>query len=125
MLERLSVENNKKKLLLVNSPKEIENNLGYLKATKILEKMNLSVPKIINFDISKGVFLIEDFGLNTYTNSLRNGESEYKLYNLAIDILIYINKLYRFIKIQVPRSNYAYSHIYIYHRRTSNIIIIL
>ena len=88
---RVYIKNEKKKLLLVNSPKKTENNLGYLKATKILEKMNLSVPKIINFDISRGVFLIEDFGLNTYTNSLRNGESEYKLYNLAIDILIYIN----------------------------------
>lgn len=88
---RVYIKNEKKKLLLVNSPKKTENNLGYLKATKILEKMNLSVPKIINFDISRGFFLIEDFGLNTYTNSLRNGESEYKLYNLAIDILIYIN----------------------------------
>ena len=35
----------KKKLLLVNSPKKTENNLGYLKATNILEKINLSVPK--------------------------------------------------------------------------------
>ena len=54
--------------------------------------MNLSVPKIINFDISKGFFLIEDFGVNTYTNSLKKGESEFKLYNLATDILLYIYK---------------------------------
>ena len=33
----------------------------------ILKKMNLSVPDIIAYDISKGFFVIEDFGLNTYT----------------------------------------------------------
>ena len=89
---RVYIKNYEKKLLLVNSPKKTENNLGYLKATSILEKMNLSVPKIINFDISKGVFLVEDFGINTYKKSLKNGESEFKLYNLATDILLYINK---------------------------------
>ena len=41
--------------------------------------------------IQKVFFLIEDFGSNTYKNSLRNGESEFKLYNLATDVLIYVN----------------------------------
>ena len=50
-------------------------------------KKGLSVSTKI---FSKGIFLIEDFGLNTYTNSLKIGESEYKLYNLATDILINI-----------------------------------
>ena len=89
---RVYIKNEKRKLLLVKSPKKTENNIGYLKISNILERMNLSVPKIINFDISKGIFLIEDFGINTYTKSLRNGESEFKLYNLATDILLYINK---------------------------------
>ena len=88
---RVYIKNKKENLLFVNSPKKTENNLGYLKTTKIFQKMDLSVPKIINFNISKGIFLIEDLGTNTYTNSLKNGESEYKLYNLATDILIYIN----------------------------------
>ena len=82
---------NKKSLLLVNSPKEKENNYGYLKVASIYEKINLSVPKIFDFDNSKVFFLIEDFGSNTYKNSLRNGESEFKLYNLATDVLIYVN----------------------------------
>ena len=37
---RVYIKNEKKELLLVNSPKKTENNLGYLKATKILERMN-------------------------------------------------------------------------------------
>ena len=100
---RVYIKNYKKKLLFVNSPKKTENNLGYLKATSILEKMNLSVPKIINFDISKGFFLIEDFGINTYTKSLKNGESEFKLYNLATDILLYINKHSRNLEKKLPK----------------------
>jgi len=100
---RVYIKNNKKKLLLVNSPKEIENNLGYLKVTNIFEAMNLSVPKIFNFDSSSGSFLIEDFGLNTYTNSLKNGISEYKLYNLATDILIYINNHSKNLEKKLPK----------------------
>ena len=57
---RVYIKNEKRKLLLVKSPKKTENNIGYLKISNILERMNLSVPKIINFDISKGIFLIED-----------------------------------------------------------------
>ena len=99
---RVYIRNQKKNLLLVNSPKKTENNLGYLKATNILEKINLSVPKIVNFNISKGFFLIEDFGINTYKNSLKNGESEYKLYNLATDILIHINNQSKNLKKELP-----------------------
>ena len=94
---------NKEKLLLVNSPKKTENNLGFLKATKILEKMDLSVPKIFNLNISKGIFLIEDFGVNTYKNSLRKGESEYKLYNLATDILLHISNCSKNLEKKLPK----------------------
>ena len=100
---RVYIKNQKQNLLFVNSPKKTENNLGYLKTTNIFEKINLSVPKIINFNISKGIFLIEDLGTNTYTNSLKNGESEYKLYNLATDILIYINNQSKNLKKKLPQ----------------------
>ena len=99
---RVIRENNHKKLLLVLSPNKTENNFGYLKTNKILEKMNLSVPEIIDADISKGIFLIEDFGINTYTNCLKQGESEQKLYNLATRILIYINEHSKFLKKKLP-----------------------
>ena len=49
---RVYIKNEKRKLLLVKSPKKTENNIGYLKTSNILERMNLSVPKIINFDIA-------------------------------------------------------------------------
>ena len=100
---RVYIKNQKQNLLFVNSPKKTENNLGYLKTTNIFEKINLSVPKIINFNISKGFFLIEDFGINTYKNSLKNGESEYKLYNLATDILIHINNQSKNLKKELPQ----------------------
>ena len=100
---RVYIKNQKKKILLVNSPKKTENNSGYLKTRNILEKMNLSVPKIINFDISKGIFLIEDFGINTYANSLKNGESEFKLYNLATNILLHINTHSKNLEKKLPK----------------------
>ena len=102
---RIDIKRKKEKLLLVNSPNKTENNKGYLKVTNILEKMNLSVPKIINYDLNKGIFLIEAFGLNTYKKSLEQGESEYKLYNLATDVLIHINKNSKKIKKKLPKYN--------------------
>tara|TARA_B100000029_G_scaffold492377_1_gene553579 strand:- start:9745 stop:10728 length:984 start_codon:yes stop_codon:yes gene_type:complete len=99
---RINIRNDNRKLLLVNSPNKTENNLGYLNISNILKKMNLSVPEIINYDISKGSFLIEDFGINTYTYSLKKGENEKKLYNLATEVLIHINKCSKNLKSRVP-----------------------
>ena len=100
---RVYLKNQKKNLLFVNSPKKTENNLGYLKTTEIFRKMDLSVPKVFNFDLSKGLFLIEDFGSNTYTNSLKKGESVVKLYGLATDILLYINKNSKNFQKELPK----------------------
>ena len=47
--------------------------------------------------------MIEDFGINTYTNSLKKGESEYKLYNLATDILLHINKHSKSLEKELPK----------------------
>ena len=89
---RIYTKNKSINLLLVRSPKKKENNLGYIKTANILEEMNLSVPKIIDYDNKKNLFLIEDFGSQTFKNSLKNGVDEYKLYNLAVETLIYIYK---------------------------------
>ena len=89
---RIYTKNKSINLLLVRSPKKKENNLGYIKTANILEEMNLSVPKIIDYDNKKDLFLIEDFGSQTFKNSLKNGVDEYKLYNLAVETLIYIYK---------------------------------
>ena len=75
--------------------------LGLMESS--MEIIFVVFPFDINFNISKGSFLIEDFGINTYTNSLKNGESEYKLYNLATDILIYINNQSKNLKKKLPQ----------------------
>ena len=99
---RINIKNDDRKLLFVDSPNKTENNLGYLNISNILKKMNLSVPDIIAYDISKGFFVIEDFGLNTYTYLLKKGESEIKLYNLATEVLIHINKYSKNLTSKIP-----------------------
>ena len=100
---RIYSKKTKEKLILVKSPKNKENNLGYIKNTNILKKMNLSVPNIINYDQSKGFFLIEDFGTSTYKNSLKKGDSEIKLYSLAVETLKYIYKYKKNIYKSLPK----------------------
>ena len=81
-----------KEFIFFSSPKLKENNTGYIKISKLFFKIGLSVPKIIDYDKKKGLFLIEDFGNNTYSKYLRNGFSEYKLYDLAVENLMYLQK---------------------------------
>ena len=64
--------------------------------------MHISVPKIIKSDLKKGNFLIEDFGINSYKNFLKK-KNEYKLYNLAVDNLLHINKSSKKIQNKLPK----------------------
>ena len=54
--------NNKKTFIFVYSPKKKENNERYIKNSNFLNKIGLSVPKIIDYDKKKGFFLIAEIG---------------------------------------------------------------
>jgi len=86
------IRDKNKRFVFFTSPKLKENNTGYIKISKLFSKIGLSVPKIIDYDKKKGFFLIEDFGNNTYSKYLKDGYSEYKLYDLAVENLIYLQK---------------------------------
>ena len=97
------VTHKKKNFILVSSPKNKENNNGYLRISRLFNQIGLSVPKVFDYDKKNGLFLIEDFGSNTFSKYLSSGMGEEKLYNLAIENLIYLQKKSNpFIK-QVPQ----------------------
>ena len=89
---RVQHKKKNKKFILVSSPPSKENNTEYIKTSKLFFKIGLSVPKVTDYDKKKGLFLIEDFGNNTYSKYLKDGFSEHKLYNLAVENLIYLQK---------------------------------
>jgi len=103
---RVQHKEKNKKFILVSSPPSKENNTEYIKTSKLFFKIGLSVPKVTDYDKKKGLFLIEDFGNNTYSKYLKDGFSEHKLYNLAVENLIYLQKnSYSFLKKKTKYTN--------------------
>ena len=100
------IKDKNKSFVFFTSPKLKENNTGYIKVSKLFSKIGLSVPKIIDYDKKKGFFLIEDFGNNTYSKYLKDGFSEYKLYDLAVENLIYLQKKTHFF----PKNSSKYTN---------------
>ena len=78
--------------ILVISPKSKVDNVGFIKVSKIFKKINLSVPEIISYDERKNMFLLEDFGDNTFNKYIKIGYNEEKLYDLALKVLLHIKK---------------------------------
>ncbi len=60
---------------------------------KLLLKNGLSAPLIYQQDFKNGFLLLEDFGNDTYTRLLAQGENEESLYKLALDSLFEIQKI--------------------------------
>ena len=103
---RVQHKKKNKKFILFSSPPSKENNTEYIKNSKLFFKIGLSVPKVTDYDKKKGLFLIEDFGNNTYSKYLKDGFSEHKLYNLAVENLIYLQKnSYFFLKKKTKYTN--------------------
>lgn len=97
------IVNNKKTFIFVYSPKKKENNERYIKTSNFLNKIGLSVPKIIDYDKKKGFFLIEDFGSDTYSKCINQGVNHYKLYNLAINNIVHLQKKSHLLEKKFPK----------------------
>jgi len=91
--ERISFSD--KSVMLMDSSKEIDSILPFIKARDFLANKGLAVPEILARDIKNGFLLLEDFGDNTYTKilSVNNSlEIEQDLYKKAVDVLIHLHK---------------------------------
>lgn len=85
--------------IFMDSSKEINSLLKFVKITKILEEINLNPPTIFAQDLENGFLLLEDLGDNKFGTLLeqlpQNShsdliEEECKLYKKAIDVLLHI-----------------------------------
>lgn len=82
----------KSKLLLMDSQSEVNNNERFVCISNYLNKINLSSPKIIDYDQQNGLLLIEDLGNYTFNKALEDNIPEIMLYKKAIDSLILLHK---------------------------------
>ncbi|HEX7199642.1 MAG TPA: phosphotransferase [Dongiaceae bacterium] len=77
--------------ILMDAPPP-ENLRPFLAVAELLRQAGFAVPAIRAADEAAGLLLLEDFGDDTYTRLLAEGESELRLYELATDLLIELRR---------------------------------
>ena len=83
-----------KTYILMFAPPQYEDVAPFIKIDEILVNNRFRSPKILAKNINLGFILLEDFGDETYSKSLKNNvENEYFLYEKACDVLIEIHKI--------------------------------
>lgn len=79
----------KGKLLMVSPSSEKPEQ--FMRIGKLLESIHLSSPKFFDISEKDDLYVIEDFGDNTYRKALLK-ENEEMLYTLAVDVLSHLSK---------------------------------
>jgi aminoglycoside/choline kinase family phosphotransferase len=77
--------------ILMDAPPP-ENVGRFLAVAALLREAGFAVPAIRAADDAAGLLLLEDFGDDTYARLLARGESEARLYELATDLLIELQR---------------------------------
>lgn len=77
-----------KNLLLMDSISKENKNEEFIKISQYLNNFNFSAPKVILKNHNKGLYIIEDFGMLTFRNAIKNNIDEKTLYLNAIRMLV-------------------------------------
>ena len=81
-----------RRAVLMDAPPPYEDVRPYVAVAGMLRGHGLSAPEIFAEDNELGMLLIEDFGDDTYTRLLARGADETRLYKLAVDTLIALQR---------------------------------
>lgn len=84
---------NGRRAVLMDAPPEREDVRPFVRVARHLAGLGLSSPAILAADEEAGLLLLEDFGDDTFTRLLASGVDEESLYQLAIDVLVYMHRL--------------------------------
>src|SRR5258706_2161559 len=82
----------RERAVLMDAPPPRENVRPFIAIDRLLAGVGLAVPAIFAGDAEAGLLLLEDLGDDTYTRLLARGESEARLYRLAVDLLIELHR---------------------------------
>jgi N-acetylmuramate 1-kinase len=74
--------------VLMDAPPPQEDVGPYVAVAALLRELRLSAPEVLAEDREQGFLLLEDFGDDTYTRLLARGADEPRLYALAVDALV-------------------------------------
>ena len=87
------VLNKSNKIIVLANKKKYENLIAYTAINKFLRNNKILTPKLYDYDFSKGVILIEDFGDLSFYKVLIKKKNKLKIYKKLIDLLLKIQKI--------------------------------
>ncbi|MGD9864252.1 MAG: aminoglycoside phosphotransferase family protein [Pseudodonghicola sp.] len=91
-----------KGLLLMEDRSDPVGFAAYLRLSRHLLALGLSVPRVHGADPSTGLALVEDFGNGTYAACLAGGQDEAELYRLAVSTLLHLHRDPRAAQVSQP-----------------------
>ncbi len=83
----------KKKLLVFSSKEKYQNLILYTAINKYLRSKKILTPKLYQYDFSRGIIIIEDFGDTTFYKILFKTKNKIAIYKKIIDLLVKIQKI--------------------------------
>lgn len=88
------VTNDTESFILMIAPPDKEDSKPFIAVDEYLISLGLSAPRILANDLSVGLLLLEDLGDNLYSRYLagKSIETEYSLYEKAIEVLLFLHK---------------------------------
>ena len=87
------ISNKKSKIIVLAKKDKYKNLIVYIAINNFLRKNNILAPKLLNFNYSKGIIIIEDFGNTTFHKILSKKVNKFNTYKKIIDLLIRIQKI--------------------------------
>jgi aminoglycoside/choline kinase family phosphotransferase len=76
----------------MDAPPPQEDVSPFIRVAELLQRLELSAPRILARDVALGALLLEDLGDDTYTTLLAGGAEEERLYALAVDLLVALQR---------------------------------
>ena len=85
---------NKKSKIIISAEKDKYKNLiAYTSISKFLRRNNILTPRLLGYNYSKGVIVVEDFGNTSFHKILLKKKNKFKIYKRLVDLLLKIQKI--------------------------------
>jgi len=84
-----------RRAVLMDAPPPREDVRPFVAVARLLQRLELSAPRLLAADEAKGFLLLEDLGDRTFTRALAQGADETALYALATDTLVALHRRWR------------------------------
>ena len=83
----------KSKIVVIAQKKKYKNLISYIAINKFLRQNNILAPKLLNYNYTQGIIVIEDFGDLTFYKVLKKKLYKLNVYKKLVDLLIKIQKI--------------------------------